>query len=119
MAVESWGGFEKQEVFAFEGHETEVDRASRQLIGQLYEIDRCRDFPPAMRIPAVSLLRLLQRDQHEAANEFRTLKELKSPNTWVAVPAGHYQFMYSDGAATDRPFALDDQAQWQRRSAGL
>lgn len=65
----------------------------------LAEIDRCRDFPPPMRIPAVSLLRLLQRDQHEAANEFRTLKELKSPNTRVTVPAGHYQFMYSEGTA--------------------
>ena len=67
-----------------------------------------------MRIPAASLLRLLQRDQHEAANEFRTLKELKSPNTWVAVPVGYYQFMYPEGATTDRPFHLVDQALWQQ-----
>ena len=114
VVVETWKGFEKQEVFSFEGHETEVSRASRQLIGQLYEIDKSRDFPPAMRIPAASLLRLLQRDQHEAANEFRTLKELKSPNTWVAIPVGYYQFMYPEGATTDRPFHLVDQALWQQ-----
>lgn len=113
VVVETWKGFEKQEVFSFEGHETEVSRASRQLIAQLYEIDRTKEFPPAMRIPAASLLRLLQRDQHEAANEFRTLKELKSPNTWVAVPAGRYQFMYASLDAVDRPFTLVDQALWQ------
>ncbi len=113
VVVEAWAGFEKQEVFAFEGHETEVTRASRQLIGQLYEIDKSKQFPPAMRIPAVSLLRLLQRDKHEAANEFKTLKELKSPNTWVAVPAGHYQFMYSEIRPADRPFTLLDHPLWQ------
>lgn len=113
VVVETWSGFEKQEVFAFEGHETEVSRASRQLIGQLYEIDKSRKFPASMRIPAVSLLRLLQRDKHEAANEFKTLKELKSPNTWVAVPAGHYQFMYSEMRPADRPFSLQDQPLWQ------
>lgn len=112
VVVETWEGFEKQEVFAFEGHETEVTRASRQLIGQLYEIDKNKEFPPAIRIPAASLLRLLQRDKHEAANQFQTFKELKSPNTWVAVPAGHYQFMYSGTHPADRPFTLTDQPLW-------
>ena len=113
VAVETWQGFDKQEVFAFEGHETQVSKASRALVGHLYEIDRTRDFPPAMRIPAANLLRLIQRDQHEAANEFRTLKELKSPNTWVAVPVGYYNFMHAETADDDQPFRLDDHALWQ------
>jgi hypothetical protein len=113
VVVENWSGFEKQEVFAFEGHETRVNQASRQLIGQLYAIDADRHFPAAMRVPAASLLRLLQRDQQDAANEFRTLKELKSPNTWVAVPAGMAQFMYPDDDDDAVPFRLDDEGLWQ------
>jgi hypothetical protein len=66
-----------------------------------------------LRIPAKNLQRLLQRDQHEAANEFRTLKELKSPNTWIAVPAGRHQFMYSDEEDQDRGFTVFDAPLWQ------
>ncbi|WP_332747621.1 hypothetical protein [Hydrogenophaga sp.] len=113
VVVESWAGFEKQEVFAFEGHETALSRASRALIGQLYEIDRTRQCPPAMRNAANSLLRLLQRDQHDAANEFRTLKELKSPNTWIAVPAGYYSFVHAETQRDVEQFQLDDQPLWQ------
>lgn len=113
VVVESWEGFEKQEVFAFEGHETQLTRASRALIGQLKEIDRTKQCPPAMRNAANSLLRLLQRDQHDAANEFRTLKELKSPNTWVAVPAGYYSFVHAETQHNGEPFYLDDQPLWQ------
>ena len=111
--VETWADFEKQEVFAFEGHETQLSKASRSLMGQLQAIDEAKEFPSALRRPASNLRRLLQREHHESANEFRTLKDLKSPNTWVAVPAGHYQFMFSETAADGRPFRLDDQALWQ------
>lgn len=113
VVVETWEGFEKQEVFAFEGHETQLTRASRALIGQLYKIDQTKQCPPLMRNAANSLLRLLQRDLHDAANEFRTLKELKSPNTWVAVPAGYYSFVHADSQQGGEPFYLDDQPLWQ------
>ena len=113
VAIETWHDFEKQEVFAFEGHETQLTKASRALIGQLYEIDGNRQFPPAMRRPALNLRRLLQREEHDAANEFRTLKELKSPNTWVAVPAGYYSFVHAENAGDGEPFRLDDHALWQ------
>jgi len=111
--VERWADFEKQEVFAFEGHETQINRASRALMGQLKAIDEEREFAPALRNPAASLRKLLQRERHDAANEFRTLKELKSPNTWVAVPAGYYQFMFSQTHEVGKPFRLDDQPLWQ------
>ena len=113
VAIETWHDFEKQEVFAFEGHETQLTKASRALVGQLYEIDGNRQFPPAMRRPALNLRRLLQREEHDAANEFRTLKELKSPNTWVAVPAGYYSFVHVENAGDGEPFRLDDHALWQ------
>jgi hypothetical protein len=113
VSIENWTGFEKQEVFAFEGHETQVSQASRQLIGQLYAIDSDKRFSAAMRIPAASLLRLLQRDLNDAANEFRTLKDLKSPNTWVAVPPGMRQFMYSEDRNEGEPFRLQDEGLWQ------
>ncbi|WP_028874786.1 hypothetical protein [Tepidiphilus margaritifer] len=113
VVVESWEGFEKQEVFAFEGHETQLTNASRALIGQLYEIDQSKEFPPAMRNAAQSLLRLLQRNQHDAANEFRTLKDLKSPNTWVAIPAGYYFFVHAETRQEGETFFLEDQPLWQ------
>jgi hypothetical protein len=113
VVVEAWSGFHKQEVFAFEGHETQVTEASRRLIGQLYEIDESKQCPAALRNPAQSLLRLLQRDKHESANEFRTLKELTSPNTWVALPAGRHQFVFSEQEVDGRPFVLVDEGLWQ------
>uniref|UniRef100_UPI00403A6CC0 hypothetical protein n=1 Tax=Variovorax sp. BK018 TaxID=3450241 RepID=UPI00403A6CC0 len=113
VVVEAWHGFDKQEVFAFEGHETQVAEASRKLIGQLYAIDETKHCPAVLRNPAQSLLRLLQRDKHEAANEFRTLKELKSPNTWVAIPAGRLQFVYEEQEREGRPFTLVDEPLWQ------
>lgn len=114
VVVETWHGFEKQEIFAFEGHETQLSKASAQLIAQLYDIDGCRDYPPALRIPAVNLRRLLMRDKRDAANEFRTLKDLKSPNTWVAVPAGYFEFMHTTPTTHgDTRFRLDDHGLWQ------
>lgn len=113
VVVEAWHGFDKQEVFAFEGHETQIAEASRKLIGQLYAIDETKHCPAVLRNPAQSLLRLLQRDKHEAANEFRTLKELRSPNTWVAIPAGRVQFVYGAQESERRPFTLVDEPLWQ------
>lgn len=94
--VETWSGFDKQEVFAFEGHETQLAKASRDLMGALRAIDSEKSLAPVIRVPAVNLLRLLQRSHHDSANEFRTLKELKSPNTWVAVPADYISFVNAE-----------------------
>lgn len=111
--VESWADFDKQEVFSFEGHETQLSKATRSLMGQLKAIEETREFPSVMRNPAANLRKLLQREQRDAANEFRTLKELKSPNTWVAVPAGYFQFMHPEMMDEGQPFRLDDHALWQ------
>ena len=111
--VESWADFEKQEVFAFEGHATQLSRATRNLMGQLKAIEEKRQFPPVLRNPAANLRKLLQREQHDAANEFRTLKELKSPNTWVAIPAGYFQFLHAETQDEGELFRLDGPELWQ------
>lgn len=115
--VETWAGFDKQEVFAFEGHETQVSKASRELIGALYAIDKETRLASAIRTPAINLLRLLQRDEHDATNEFKTLKELKSPNTWVAVPADYYSFLHSAAPEEGKLFRLEDPGLWQEALA--
>ncbi len=117
VVVETWAGFDKQEVFAFEGHETQVTKASRELIGALYAIDKEFRLASAIRTPAINLMRLLQRDEHDAANEFKTLKELKSPNTWVAVPADYYSFLHASAPEEGKLFKLDDPGLWQQALA--
>jgi hypothetical protein len=93
LVIENWENFDKVELFSFEGHETQTVARSRQLFAQLKEIDENSIFPGSLRNPALNLLRLLARERPEAANEFSTLKQLKSPNTWVALPAGYPQFV--------------------------
>lgn len=111
--VESWADFDKTEVFSFEGHETQLSKATRSLMGQLRDIEQELLFAPVLRNPAANLRQLLQREQHDAANEFRTLKDLKSPNTWVAIPAGYFQFMHPEDVDDGQPFCLDDHELWQ------
>lgn len=67
--------------------------------------------------PAISLLKLLQRNLEASANEFRTLKDLKSPNTWIAIPAGMRQFMYRHDSNDAEAFRLNDEALWQEALA--
>jgi hypothetical protein len=114
VIVENWADFDKQEVFAFEAHEEQVSRGTRALLAHLRDIEETKDFPSTLRNPAANLRRLLQRDHLDGANAFRTLKALKSENTWVAVPAGYYQFLHPDNRPDDEEFLLDDQAVWQK-----
>ena len=110
--LENWGDFDKLEVFSFEGHTTEVNQVARRVIAQLISIDEDRAFPSNLRQPAANLLRLLQREKKGAANEFNTLKNLKSPNTWISVPTGYVQFMSVDRQLEGRPFEVIDPDVW-------
>lgn len=92
VILDNWERFEKLEAFRFEGHQTMAQQTSRKLLGQLSQIDKERAFPAALRRPAASLHKLLSRKKSESGLEFRTLKYLNSPNTWVALPAGYTQF---------------------------
>lgn len=113
MFLERWQDFDKREVFSFEGWETEADKMTRHLYGQLRRIDEERELPSTLRIPALNLYRLLAREKPGAANEFSTLKELKSPNTWVGVPVAYTQFMTSVGAHDERIKVLAEPEQWR------
>ena len=55
---------------------------------------------------------LLRRENQDSAVEFNTLKDLKSPNTWVAVPAGYHQFLHTDEVQAGIAFDLDDPELW-------
>ncbi|GAB3758777.1 hypothetical protein GCM10028796_04960 [Ramlibacter monticola] len=111
--IERWGDFDKMEAFSFEGHTTEVTQTARRVVAQLYEIDKDRSLPLGLRQPAANLLRILQREKKDAANEFNTLKSLKSPNTWVALPTGYIQFMAHDRRLEGEPFVVDDPDTWR------
>jgi hypothetical protein len=112
IIIEDWREFSKQEVFAFEGHQTQMYRLNKYLLGQLRAIDADKDFSSQLRVPAINLYRLLNRDKHDAAKEFNTLKELKSPNTWVAIPSGYSQFLHNEDTCEGRPFFLVDPEIW-------
>ncbi len=112
VVVENWEAFEKQEVFAFEEHDAALGEAVRKLKGQLHEIKTNKGFPASLRNPAEALLRLLYREDHDEANEFKTLKALKSPNTWVAVPAGYQTFTAARQPTDGREFSLKDADVW-------
>ncbi|GGY69032.1 helicase [Pseudoduganella albidiflava] len=112
VIVENWGAFAKQEVFTFEGHEAETAQSTRKLLNQLYQIDGDKGYPNTLRTPAKSLAELLRRDNQDSAVEFSTLKDLKSPNTWVAVPAGYLQFMQAEVANSGLFFELRDSDLW-------
>jgi hypothetical protein len=112
VIFENWEAFGKQEVFTFEGHEAETAQSMRKLLSQLYMIDEDRTYPNALRTPARSLADLLRRDNPDSLVEFNTLKDLKSPNTWVAVPAGYLQFSQTEQSHAGVAFELDDADLW-------
>lgn len=113
MVLENWADFDKQETFSFEGHRTSVDQMSRELYMQLKDIDQNSALPSSLRIPAANLQRLLARDKPGAANEFSTLKSLKSPNTWVALPTAYAQFVRPARAHDDKLKALKEPELWR------
>lgn len=110
--LENWDPFDKHEAFTFEGHRTQIERVSKALINQLYAIDRNERFPSALREPAMNLFRFLQRENQEAANEFSTLKALKSSNTWVCLPAGYLQFLRTSETRQGVPFQVREPDIW-------
>lgn len=113
MVLENWAEFDKQEMFSFEGHQTSVDQMSRLLYMQLKNIDQNVTLPSSLRIPAANLQRLLARDKLGAANEFSTLKSLKSPNTWIALPTAYTQFVRPVRTHDDKLKALKEPEMWR------
>ena len=100
-------------MLSFEGWETQTEAATRKLYGQLRDIDGNRDFTAALRIPAANLYRLLAREKTGAANEFSIIKNLESPNTWIAVPVVYPQFMTIKWEHNDHVHSVRDPELWR------
>ncbi len=113
LLLENWSHFEKREVFSFEGHVTQEKQMTRKLFMQLRDIDKNRALPSALRVPAANLFRLLAREKPDAANEFSTIKELKSPNTWISMPAAYAQFVTRTSEQDDRVKPLSEPDLWR------
>jgi hypothetical protein len=113
MMMENWSHFDKREVSSFEGHVTQVEQMTKKLFMQLRDIDQNRALPSALRVPAANLFRLLARERPDAANEFSTIKELKSPNTWISLPAAYAQFVTRAGEHDDRVKTLTEPDMWR------
>ncbi|MCK4143762.1 helicase [Ralstonia pseudosolanacearum] len=112
LVLESWARFDKREVFSFEGQLTSVEQMTKQLYFQLKDIDSKEALPGSLRIPAANLYRLLAREKLGAATEFNTLKELRSPNTWVALPAAYAQFV-TVGTHDEKTKQLEEPDLWR------
>jgi hypothetical protein len=112
IIAEDWNAFAKQEAFSFEGHQTQENVHSSSLLGQLRAIDEDKNFPASIRNPAINLWKLLIREKDMAVREYATVKDLKSPNTWVGVPTGYLQFVNTDDTTDGRPFYLIDSDLW-------
>lgn len=113
LVLEHWADFDKRELFSFEGQLTNVEQMTRRLYWELKSIDETDALPSSLRVPAANLLRLLAREKPDAAIEFNTLKELKSPDTWVALPAGYVQFVRPSRAHDDKPKAVEEPELWR------
>jgi len=118
VVVENWAGFEKQEIFVFEEHDAELSKAARDLKIQLRQIKENKTLPAALRNPAEALLQILYREDHDEANEFKTIKALRSPNTWIAVPADYLTLTAAKQSPDGREFLLNNQDDWHNELAG-
>jgi hypothetical protein len=86
---------------------------TRTLFMQLREIDQNEAIPGSLRVPAANLFRLLAREKPGAAREFSTLKDLRSPNTWVAIPTSYVQFLRPVRQHDDKPAVLAEPDIWR------
>ena len=109
--LEHWKDLEKQERFNVEGWLTDVGSQVQKLFGELGRIHSDRALPSKLRAPAEELYRMLAREKEEATREFSTVKALKSPSTWLAVPVDYSRFWKpdSDGLLP----SLDDEEAWR------
>lgn len=94
--LEHWGGIDKQERFSIEGWSTDVGGQIRTLFGCLRHIQENPALPTRLRTASEELYRILARDRQEAVREFSTVKALRSPFVWVALPLGYGRFWKKD-----------------------
>ena len=114
--LEHWAYLDKQERFNVEGWSTDVGHQITKLFGELGYIHRDIELPFKLRQSAEELYRILAREKDEATREFSTVKSLKSPSTWLAVPLDYARFWKKD--ANGRMPSLGDEGAWRDSLAG-
>jgi len=114
VVIENWAVFEKKrETFVFEEHNSEIIRASQALKEQLRQIKQYNLLPASLRNPAEAILQILHREEHDEANEFKTIKDLRSPNTWIAVPAEYQIWSAKKQSGEGIWLSIDEAQDWR------
>jgi hypothetical protein len=113
ILLERWDDYDMRELFHFEGHSTAVEHRAARFYGQLRHIDADERLPHSLRIPALNLYRLLARDKSGAARGFSILKLLRSPHTWVALPAAYCQFFRPVAGREGQPRPIEEPEFWR------
>jgi len=109
--LEHWQNMEKQERYNIEGWLTNVGSEVETLFGELSRIYKDNKLSFKLRLPAEELYRMLARKKEEAHREFSTVKALKSPSTWLAVPVDYPRF-WKPGLDGRTP-SLEDEEAWR------
>ncbi|MCX7100916.1 MAG: hypothetical protein NTX38_05355 [Methylobacter sp.] len=110
--LEHWDTYEKQERYNVEGWSTDVLHQNSKLFGELGHIHRDETLPFKLRQPAEELFRILAREKEEATREFSTVKSLKSPSTWLAIPLDYPRFWKKDDSGR-LPSLGEDEGAWR------
>ncbi len=110
--LEHWEHLDKQERFNIEGWSTDVGHQISKLFGELKHIYLDIELPFKLRQPAEELYRIIAREKDEATREFSTIKSLKSPSTWLAVPLDYSRFWKKD-ANGRLPSLGNDEGAWR------
>lgn len=109
--LEHWKDMDKQERFNVEGWLADVGYQIPKLLGELKYIYEDHGLPYKLRQPAQELYRILARKKNELTREFSTVKSLKSPSTWLAVPLDYSRFWKKD--ANGQMPSLGDESAWR------
>lgn len=103
--LECWHDVSKQERLSFEGWRPNAVAQITSLLGQLSRLSS-NDSPKILRYAAKDLHSILIRQKDDLSCEFSTVKTLKSPATWLAVPVDYPRFW------NDQPL-LGDESAWR------
>ena len=118
VVIENWAEFKKnREILIFEEHNSEIILATQLLKEQLYRIKQNKSLPASLRNPAEAILQILHREEHDEANEFKTIKDLRSPNTWIAVPAEYQLWSAKKQSGESIWLSIDEAQDWHEQLA--
>ena len=118
IVIENWAGFnETREKLVSEEHNSAICRAKQELKKHLYHIKQNNSFPKSLRDPAQAILDLLDKEEHDEANEFRTIKILRSPNTWIVVPAEYQLWSAKKQSGESIWLSIDEAQDWHEQLA--